>query len=150
MDNAACAVFVGKVVVSGGDDHGEELNIVQAYDHVADKWSIMPNMIEKRQNHKSIAIKNKLFIVGGNSKSTCEVFDLTCNKFVLLKPHFKSVEENFDYLAEVISIGSKLVVFGTIIQTIWFYDVEKNEWSEAPFQLTGLLFGFGCAKFPQF
>ena len=86
--NASCAVFEGKVVVSGGynDDH-TRLNSVEAYDHVDDSWSCIPNMIETRFVHKSVAIRNKLYIVGGWTTRSCEVFDSCCNKFVLVKPH---------------------------------------------------------------
>ena len=62
--NASCVVFEGKIVVSGGcNENDEDLNTVEAYDHINDSWTKMPNMIEEKYCHKSIAIKNKLFIV---------------------------------------------------------------------------------------
>ena len=42
----ACTTFEGRVVVSGGYVNvNNDLNTVEAYDHVANTWSSMPNMI---------------------------------------------------------------------------------------------------------
>ena len=150
--NAACAVFEGKLFVSGGNNDRVELNTVEAYDHVANEWSYMPKMIIRRENHKSVAIKNKLFVVGGCSRDggkTCEVFDSTCNMFLLLKPNLASVGFYFSYLSEVIALGSKLVVFSNYNKNILCYDLEFDKWSEIPFEVTYYLKGFHCAKLPQ-
>ena len=121
----SCAVFEGRIVTSGGFRF-ERLNTVEMYDHLADSWSYMPNMIETRYRHKSVAIKNKLFVVGGIT-SSCEVFDSNSNKFVLLKQHLTFV--NFVGNAGcVTSVGSKLVVFSE--QAVLFYDVKNHKWSQ--------------------
>ena len=84
--NPASSVFEGRVVVSGGSNSDEIiLNTVEAFDHVGDTWEKMPNMINGRFGHKSIAVKNKLFVVGGIDTNDCEVFDSTTNKFTVLK-----------------------------------------------------------------
>ena len=149
--DAASAVFEGKVVVCGGCDH-IRLNTVEAYDHVAGTWTYMSNMIKRRKNHRAVAIKNKLFVVGGCSRDggkTCEVFDSTCNMFLLLKPNLASVGFYFSYLSEVIALGSKLVVFSNYNKNILCYDLEFDKWSEIPFEVTYYLKGFHCAKLPQ-
>ena len=55
---AACSVFKGRIVISGGCINGifsnDKTNTVDAYDHVADKWLSMPNMI------KLVLITNQL------------------------------------------------------------------------------------------
>ena len=128
---ADCSVFKGRIVVTGGYHnncyHYEELNSVEVYNHKADLWSYMPNMIEKRYRHKSVAIKNKLFVVGGMANTTCEVFDSICDRFVLLKTP-TSFLGSLREPAEVISIGSKLVVFCE--ENILIYDTAQYEWSE--------------------
>ena len=53
------------------------------------------------------------------------------------------------HLAEVISIGSKLAVFGDDRNSILFYDVENEEWSDESFEVTKTLRGYCCAKLPQ-
>ena len=55
--NASCTVFEGRIVVSGGDNFGQILNTVEAYDHVANEWTSMPNMIKERSSHKFISEK---------------------------------------------------------------------------------------------
>ena len=145
---AACAVFEGKVVVSGGYNNDGSLNTVEAYDHVGDAWSYLPNMINARFRHKSVSIKNKLFIIGGSS-TTCEMFDSRCNKFVLLKPLPVSYINSLDRVNEVITIGSKLVVFGNECERVIYYDAENDAWSEETCGITNNLGSYSCTKVPQ-
>ena len=141
--HGACSVFEGRIVVSGGI----LTNTVEAYDHVADSWSYMPNMLEERFHHKTVAIKNKLFVVGGSVNTTWEVFDSTSKKFVLLKMSPTTFKMN--YPIEVISIGSKLAVFCSQTNIVLFYDVENDKWSEESCEVTKKLSKFCCVKVPQ-
>ena len=44
-ENASCAVFEGRIVVTGGyNDNEGLLNTVEAYDHIDYSWKNMPNM----------------------------------------------------------------------------------------------------------
>ena len=44
-ENSSCAVFEGRIVVSGGYNNNKGLlNTVEAYDHIDDSWKYMPNM----------------------------------------------------------------------------------------------------------
>ena len=88
--NAACAVFEGKIVVSGGCNNNTKirrtavarrrilkqviLNSVESYDYHENKWSYFPCMLSKRANHTAVSIGNKLFMIGGSSNNS-EVFD---------------------------------------------------------------------------
>ena len=125
---ASCTVFEGKIVVSGGFNI-ETLNTVEAYDHVANTWTNMPNMVEERYNHKSVAVKTKLFVVGGNNK-TCEVYDSISKKFVLLKsPDYRFINYNdysFMYPKAAFSIGSKFYVFHGRKNTYFIYHIENG------------------------
>ena len=147
-ESAASAVFEGRVVVSGGYNYGI-LNTVEVYDHVADDWSYMPNMIEGRHYHKSVAVQNNLFLVGGYKTTSCEVYDSTCNNFVLIKPPTASFTEYLSSPAEAISVGSNLFVFPNEKPSILLYDVQKNEWSDESCELMSHLEGYCCVKLPQ-
>ena len=128
----ACSVFEGRIVVSGGYNR-EILNTVEAYDHVGDTWENLPNMIIGRDGHKSVAVKNKLFVMGGFFKNSCEVFDSTNFIFTLFKQ--PKLDSKF-YLrnpSEVITIGSKLFC---LKRNIKIYDLENDEWSEKPCEAT--------------
>ena len=132
---AACAVFEGRIVISGGCSFpDDDTNTVEAYDHVADKWSSMPNMIKIRFGHKSVAIRNKLFVIGGSTK-TSEVFDSHSNKFSLLKPISFDEEILIQSLTGAISIGTKLIIFWENSSTMVCYDSEKDVWSKESFEL---------------
>ena len=86
--SAGCAVFKGKIVVSGT---GSEFKTVEAYDYYRNKWSRLPDMIQGRSCHGSVGLGNKLFVIGGYKTSSSEVFDSNSNVFTKikeLKPNF--------------------------------------------------------------
>ena len=126
--SAACAVFEGTVVVSGGaDERSNGSKTVECYD-VIDAWSSMAEMITGRFGHSLVVVRNKLFVVGFESdvyEDLYEVYDSTCKKFVTFKGQTISIL-NFN---QAISIGSKIYIFKND-SFISCYDVDKEEWSE--------------------
>ena len=144
-ENASCVVFKGSIVVSGGSD-GEELNTIEAYDHVDDSWSKMPNMIERRWLHSSVAIKNKLFLIGGSTNSNIEVFDLHCNQFVL--PRCPN-DLRYNEISDVTSVANKIVIFSNRNGLVLYYDVENDVWSEKHCDATQNIKCFYCSKIPK-
>ena len=145
--NASCTVFEGKIVVSGGYNNGL-LNTVEAYDHIANEWTNMLNMVEERCDHKSVAVKNKLFIVGGNT-TTCEVYDSGCGKFSSLKLLKETIYGFLRSPSEVLSIENKLLIFKRYEKNVLIYDIEKDDWSEKPCSLIQNR-DDSCVKVPQF
>ena len=108
-------------------------------------------MIKRRSFHKSV--QNKLFLIDGDRARTCEVYDSTCKKFVLLKsPDSRLINYN-DYRLKfpnaVISIRSKIYVFYEKKSTCLIYDIENNTWSEDLFEISKNLSFYSCAKVPQ-
>ena len=143
---SASSVFEGRIVVSGGW-FNNRLNTVEAYDHVRNTWENMPNMINVRYCHKSVAVKNKLFVVGGLSTSNCEVFDSTTNKFTVLKqPTLASRYDLYESFG-VNNIGSKIFIFKDNSDVIT-YDFESNEWSVKACKATKNIRFFSCVKIP--
>ena len=149
-----CTVFEGRVVVSGGDirNNGNGTNSVVEYDHVADNWSYLTTMIERRFGHSSVAIKNKLFFIGSYNDDgieTCEVFDSISRKCMLLKN--KPISSAFrlhDYTSSF-SIGNKVIILGNCSSTALCYDVDKDEFYEEPFEVTKSRYAFSCTVLPQ-
>ena len=83
--DAASTVFGGKVVISGGINNIGLLRTVEAYDHVADKWSYMPSLIHESCDHNMSAVSNKLYALGCSfSPDIIEVYDTFCKKFVVV------------------------------------------------------------------
>ena len=152
---AACAVFEGKIIVSGGKNNINlnGVNTVEMYDHITNTWSFMPNMIKRRVDHSSAAINNKLFVFGsryGNGKETFEVFDSTCKKFVIIKQKPNSFKLRLNNIAGSFCIEGKFVLLGNWwSSTALCYDVDKDEWSEEPFEATRNTAGYGCSLVPR-
>ena len=149
-----CTVFGGKVVACGGlSTNMEQFKIVEAYDHVTDEWSRMPDMIDGRCEHKAIAVGNKLFAFGGNILPTkkgvdsSEVYDSYCNKFVLLQTPQRSSRSIIYLTQDVVLMGRKILFFINESSFMVVYDVERNEWSENPCKVTTeLCDNYSCVR----
>ena len=87
----ACAVFEGKIVVTGGYDYkqGTELKSVEAYDYYDNKWTYLPDMIEERYGHASVSMGDKMFVIDGKLTASCEVFESFSRKFSAIKSEIK-------------------------------------------------------------
>ena len=86
----------------------------------------------------------------GGLRFDCEVFDSTSNKFVLLKELKQGIRENLPFPAEVVSIGTKLVVFSNQDKVVMFYDVKNEVWSSNTLGVQKTIRSFACTKVPQF
>ena len=144
---AACTVFEGRIVVTGGiDNNGQVLNTAESYDAVGDTWSPMPSMIRSRDQHSLVVVRNKLFVIGGDRRNgSCEVFESVCNKFVPLKSHI-SFGSN-----AALSIGSEIFIFhnrNLRSSSVVRYDVDKDEWSDKLCKATDKIIYFSCVKLP--
>ena len=128
-EKAACTVFEGKIVVSGGivktsrDPNRNPFfrtqvitytNSVEAYDYHEDKWSSFPRMLSARINHTAFSISNKMFMIGGSSNNS-EVFDSVTRKFTFIKSLLKVIK----YLDP-----NKTVCVG---YNIYFFRGEENK-----------------------
>ena len=151
--SAACATYEGRIVVSGGcDGDNARLNTVEAYDHVTDAWSSMPSMIERRFQHGSVAVRNKLFVLGNYltlERESCEVFDSNFGKFVFLKQKPASVTFKLNCLHFSFFNGSKIVILGNGPLKALCYDVETEKWTEEMFDTTKDIKTFGCSLIPK-
>ena len=55
-DNAACTIFEGKIVVTGGYNDLMNIKSVESYDYYENKWTYVPHMIGKRMLHYHAAV----------------------------------------------------------------------------------------------
>ena len=145
---ASCTVFEGRIVVSGGiNDRARCIRTVETYDHVADTWTFMPNMVNKSYKHNLIAMSNKLFAFGcGLLSNFCEVYDKMCKKFVVIKSPPKFAYFN---VQQAVSVGKVIMVFRIYSTKMAIYDTDKNEWSVEPFEVTKNVGDFYCGKVPS-
>ena len=143
---AACTVFEGKIVVSGG----LKSKSVEAYDFYEDKWTYLPYMILKRYDHASVSISNKMFMIGGWNTSTCEVFNSFSRKFTSIK---SLVKLKWTYF-QAVSIGSDIVVFSipivynkNSIVKMYVYDKEIDDYSAVASKICENAVGVSCVKY---
>ena len=145
---ASCVVFEGKIVVSVGFNiNNWTLNTVEAYDHIDDSWANMQNMIVRRDCHNSVAIKNKLFVIGGLNSHNIEVLDSSSKKFALLQ--LPPIYLNLYNIAAITTIGKKVVLFSNKEGSVFLYDVENDVWSAKSCKATKHIEYFFCASLPQ-
>ena len=134
--HAACAVYRGRIVVSGGSDESKTLKTVEKFDHGKNKWSKMPSMVKGRRHHASIAIRNKLYMIGGSSKN-CEVFDYESNKFACMKP-VHPIHRYYDVRTQYTVVGQVIKVYNSRTLAVVAFDVEKGEWTIEEDSVTGM------------
>ena len=147
---AACAVFEGRIVVGGGLWNGGS---VEVYDHIADEWSYMPNMVEETSGCRFslVSTGSKLFAVGEKMIETvlCEVFDSKSNIFVSLNSFALDCHLDTLYLSTALSIGTKLfIVYESKGETLC-YDVETDKCFTNDFEVTKDLVAFSCVRVPK-
>ena len=156
---AACTVFEGKVVVSGGyydnsyfdgfneDSDDGDLKSVESCNYYENKWTYLPDMIEERDLHASVSMGNKIFVIGGFSTSNCEVFDSTSKKFTSIKCLKKTCHGSF----QAVCLDNILVVFNIPINSgkgqIYVYDTESNEYLAVNGKISEKLVGVSCVKY---
>ena len=141
--NAACAIFEERIIVSGGcSNNGDDLNSVESYDVLPDKWSTMPNMNSGKYNHSLVVFKNKLFVIS-KREDGCEVFDNFCKKFITIKsPEF------YNSSKRAFSIENKILALQDDSSKIISYDTDKNEWLEESCEVTKNIRWFSSVKVP--
>ena len=153
---AACIVFEGKIVITGGIRSGSVLDLfksVEAYDYHDNSWSFLPDMINKKFNHASVSMGNKMFVINGYKTKSCEVFDSFSRKFVFIKAAFPKRDlfaRKRNVYCKAITIGCKiLVICETHSKTtnLYIYDVRNNVWSKKNRSVVKNLYGLPCAKY---
>ena len=148
-DDAACTVYEGRIVVTGGNNN-ERLKSVEAYDYHENKWTYLPDMIEPRSLHVSVSMGNNMFVIGGNIRSTFEIFESYSRKFCYLKKcsDLHNIVDRF----QVICISNQVIIFCNVntgwLKKVFTYNVETSKWN-----LNDCLIlknkSFNCVKYHQ-
>ena len=146
--NAACTVFEGKIVVTGGKYY-RTLKSVEAYDHYENKLTYLPDMIEERLFHASVSMGNKLFVIGGWITTSCEVIDSFYRKFTFISSSVGSIEGRYHF--EAICIGNKVLVLALNIfklnSKLIVYDTINDSWSEKNIEVVNNLVGSSFVRY---
>ena len=106
-------------------------------------------MIEERHYHASVSMGNKLFVIGGYRKTSCEVFDSFSRKFTSVHTaHLKTIApSNF----KAVCVGNKILAFcrqwDNSATKIFVYDVLNDSWSEKKNPIVNKLIGSSYIKY---
>ena len=125
----SCVVFDGKIVVTGGMNGTE--GSVEAYDHHLNKWTYMPDLLEEKYCHGSVAMGNKLYVIKGIRTQSCEVFDKISRKFARIKQFPLAVST---IKIEVFRLQNEIIVkFDRKTdgkeENVFIYDTITNKWT---------------------
>ena len=101
----SCAVYRGGVVVTGGVEG--TLNSVERYDPYLNLWSYMPDLCDEQMYHGSVAMGDKLFVVG---RQICEVFDVVSGKFTRITHFPMPVCLDAFHDAEIFRVKNEIIV----------------------------------------
>ena len=89
-------------------------------------------MIKERYYHASVSMGNKLFVIGGYSNTSCEVFDSFSRNFTVVNESLIETIKPFNF--EAVCVGNKIVVFCMQLKyletKVFMYDVVNDSWSE--------------------
>ena len=120
-----------------------KFNTVESYDVVAEVWTPMPNMMERRQGHSLVVVKNKLFVIGGSPTLTWECFDNKTKIFVAFKSP-RAIGYN-----KSLSIGIRIIIFQSdhrVSSSVVVYDVHEDKLSEESCETFETLSQYACVK----
>ena len=127
-DCAACTVFEGKIVVTGGY---HDLKSVEAYDCHENKWSYLPDMIKGRYSHAAVSMGNKLFVIGGRYTTKCELFSSFSRQFTEIE--YSLIPDMRSRYFKAVCTGNYIVVFRRLLFTcetiIYMYEAREHKWS---------------------
>ena len=106
-------------------------------------------MIEIRSDHAAVSMGNKLFVIGRNKSTSCEVFDNFSRQFTEIKPDLMT--NKISRYFKAVCIGNNIVVFHSLLYTdepiIYVYDVCENKWSVVDCDFTKNLFDSSFVKY---
>ena len=162
--HASCTVFKGRIVVTGGyltpsrlygNRVPYRINSTESYCFHEGMWTQFSAMLLGRADHGSVSIGNKLFVIGGDRKDSCEVLDGITNKFVFINIEYKP-ESLFDSNnIEAVSFDHKIYVIREEVfhrkhktryyMVIYSYNDEQNACSQE-YNLKLECEMFSCAK----
>ena len=123
----SCVVFDGKIVVTGGLNGSERS--VESYDHHLNEWTFMPDLLEEKFDHGSVAMGDKFYVIGGTRTQGSEVFDKVSNKFTRIK---QLPRETF-IRVNLFRVQNKIIVLDRSAdgneENVFIYDTITDKWT---------------------
>ena len=122
---------------------------VEEYEPVSDSWSKFSSMDGGRAYHKSVAIRNKLFVFGGGTNKS-EVYDSTSKKFARLKTFIPRKNELLREPSACVAIEDFVFIFDKSIPSVVLsYDTRCDKWSEKTYEVVESIEEFSRIQVPK-
>ena len=91
----------------------------------------MPDLLEEKYYHGSVAMGNKLYVIGVIETQSCEVFDKISNKFTRIKQFPRDMTS---LEVEVFRIHNEIIVkldrkTDGKEENVFIYDTTTNKWT---------------------
>ena len=156
-EKMSCAIFKGKLVVTGGWGRrrffGDVLKSVEAYCFCENKWTRFSDMLMERCSHETVSIGNKMFVIGTFHIGDFEVFDSITNKFTFVKRNFHIKDiGHYSRQTSAITVGYKIYLIKAIyfkeksVSSTFCYDVKEKSWTSEENCYAECFDYFSCAK----
>ena len=89
----------------------------------------MPNLLEERYGHGSVAMGNKFYVIGGNTHS-CEVFDKVSGKFARIKQSPRPLCSRARRQLEMFRVQN-VVKLDEKEDNVCIYDTVTDKWTSS-------------------
>jgi hypothetical protein len=145
--NQCCASRIGdNIYVSGGYNESGSLSTVERFNIPTRTWSILPSLLEARSDHISIAVDDRLYVLGGFNRGydyvkSMEVFDTKRNVWLprTTDPPIRSRSTHCS-----VQIMGRIIIFGANdVKSVSSFNTVNNIWT-ALTPMNHMRYG-GCA-----
>jgi N-acetylneuraminic acid mutarotase len=126
----------GKLYVTGGSTNEGVLKTLYSYDPATDQWTELAEMIDERMVHISVAIDNKIYVIGGLKSfgpaiNSCEVYDPAEDQWSSIAPLPRNIATAGGCAVdgEIYIFGGTSVANETRLRTVYRYNPGEDSWS---------------------
>ena len=125
-----------KIYMTGGQtgDYNTALSAAWVFNIVTNRWGKLPNMLQARFRHSSVALDNRLFVMGGVISNHAYAGSIeflvrssVADGWQTVVEHNDLIKRSFTGVAAI--SASKMVIFGGQNQGRFFNDGYTFDWS---------------------
>lgn len=104
---------------------------ITAYNIKEDSWEVLSEMPNSRRNVKSVAVNNKIYVMGGNTNKL-DIYDIESDSWSV----GASLPISIKYANSLVAHENKIYCIGgylsnnTSTNKVYVYDIEEDTWTE--------------------
>ena len=101
----------------------------ERFDTVENKWEEIANMQQKREDAFGVASEGKIFLAGGWSLNTCEMYNISTNEWQFIGSWtIHRVHGSMVCLRGILYVLGDIVEYGSDRLSVECYDPTNNKW----------------------